>query len=378
MNGVKISTVILLSVVAALTSSILTSAIMLNAFDREPVYVPTKATEIVVINETNSQEGIVSAVFNQAQNSVVHITSRTVERDFLMRLVPIEGTGTGVIISSDGYILTNNHVVGGSESLIVALATGEEVESEIVGVDPNTDLAIIKIDPPRELTVATLGDSDEIRPGQMAIAIGNPYRLDNTVTVGVISAVNRTLTVEGSYRIRGVIQTDAAINPGNSGGPLLNSKGEVIGINSAIITTTEGFQGIGFSIPINIAKEISSELIDRGRVVRPWLGITGTDLTKDIAESLTLSISEGVILVTVEEGGPAEKAGLRGSESHIFSSTFESGDIITEIGGEPTATIDDLIEIKLKYEVGETVEVKYYRDGEIYTTQVTLGESPEP
>jgi S1-C subfamily serine protease len=378
MNGVKIGTVILLSVVAAITSSILTSAIMLNAFEREPVYVPTSASEIVVINETNSQEGIVSAVFNQAQNSVVHITSRTVERDFFMRLVPIEGTGTGVIISPDGYILTNNHVVGGSESLIVALATGEEVESEIVGVDPHTDLAIIKIDPPRELTVATLGDSDEIRPGQMAIAIGNPYRLDNTVTVGVISAVNRTLTVDGSYRIRGVIQTDAAINPGNSGGPLLNSKGEVIGINSAIITTTEGFQGIGFSIPINIAKEISSELIDKGRVVRPWLGITGTDLTKDIAESLNLSITQGVILVTVEEGGPAEKAGLEASKSHIFSTSFIIGDVITEIGGEPTGTIDDLIEIKLKYEVGETVEVKYLREGEVRTTLVTLGESPEP
>ena len=377
MNGVKISTVILLSIVAALTSSILTSVIMLNAFEREPVYVSTPTKEIVVINETNSQEMIVSAVFNKVQNSVVHITSRTVERDFFMRLVPIEGTGTGVIISPDGYILTNNHVVGGSESLIVALATGEEVRATIVGVDPNTDLAIIKIDPPRTLTVAKLGDSSEIRPGQMAIAIGNPYRLDNTVTVGVISAVNRTLTVEGSYRIRGVIQTDAAINPGNSGGPLLNSKGEVIGINSAIITTTEGFQGIGFSIPINIAKDISSELIEKGRVVRPWLGITGTDLTRDMAESLNLSITKGVILVTVEEGGPADNASLEGSKSHLWGEDFVIGDVILEIGGEPTDTIDDLIEIKLKYDVGETVEVKFYRDGEIKTTEVTLGESPE-
>lgn len=378
MNGVKLSTVIILSIIAALTSSLLTSAIILNVFELGPTYVSDTTPEIVIINETCSQEGIVSAVFNQVQNSVVHITSRTSERDFFMRMVPIEGTGTGVIISSDGYILTNNHVVGGSESLIVALATGEEVRAQIVGVDPNTDLAIIKIDPPSALTVAKLGDSDEIRPGQMAIAIGNPYRLDNTVTVGVISAVNRTLTVDGSYRIRGVIQTDAAINPGNSGGPLLNSNGEVIGINSAIITTTEGFQGIGFSIPINIAKEISSELIEKGRVVRPWLGITGTDLTRDMAESLDLSITSGVILVSVEEDGPADKAGLRGSESHIFSSTFEPGDIIIEIGGEKTDTIDDLIEIKLKYEVGETVDVKYYRNGEIYATQVTLGETPEP
>ncbi len=378
MNGVKTSTVILLSVVAALTSSVVTGAIMLNLFEQTPACVPPPASEIVIINESTSQEGIVSAVFNQVQNSVVHITSRGHERDFFMRLVPVEGTGTGVIISTDGYILTNNHVVGGSESLIVALATGEEVEGEIIGVDPHTDLAIIKIDPPGTLTVAKLGDSDEIRPGQMAIAIGNPYRLDNTVTVGVISAVNRTLTVEGSYRIRGVIQTDAAINPGNSGGPLLNSRGEVIGINSAIITTTEGFQGIGFSIPINIAKEISTELIEKGRVIRPWLGITGTDLTRDIAESMNLTISSGVILISVEEDGPVDRAGLKGSESHIFGEDFILGDIIIEIGGEPTETIDDLIEIKLKYEVGETVEVKYYREEEIKTTEVTLVESPEP
>ncbi|MBU2560132.1 trypsin-like peptidase domain-containing protein [archaeon] len=377
MNGVKTSTVVLLSVIAAITSSLVTGAMMLSAFEHEPAYVASPTSEIVIINETSSQEGIVSAVFDRVQNSVVHITSRTSERDFFMRLVPVEGTGTGVIISSDGYILTNNHVVGGSESLIVALATGEEVSAEIVGVDPNTDLAIIKIDPPRTLTVAKLGDSDKIRPGQMAIAIGNPYRLDNTVTVGVISAVNRTLTVDGSYRIRGVIQTDAAINPGNSGGPLLNSKGEVIGINSAIITTTEGFQGIGFSIPINIAKDVSSELIERGRVVRPWLGITGTDLTADMAESLNLSITKGVILVTIEENGPADKAGLVGSISHLWGEDFVIGDVILEIGGEATDTIDDLIEIKLKYRVGETVEVRYYREGEIKTTEVTLGETPE-
>jgi S1-C subfamily serine protease len=257
------------------------------------------------------------------------------------------------------------------------LSTGEEVDADIVGVDPNTDLAIIKIDPPRMLTVAKLGDSSKIGPGQMAIAIGNPYRLDNTVTVGVISAVNRTLTVEGNYRIKGVIQTDAAINPGNSGGPLLNSKGEVIGINTAIITTTEGFQGIGFAIPINLAKEVSSELIEKGKVVRPWLGITGMDLTEDIAESLNLTVTKGVILVDVMEGGPADNAGLKESKSYLEGSDFILGDIIIEIGGEPTDTIDDLIEIKLEYEVGETVEVKYVRDNEVRTTQVTLGESPD-
>lgn len=377
MDGVKTSTVILLSIAIALTSSILTGAIILKGFERGPVYT-SAPLEIVIVNETESQEAIVSTVFNQVKDSVVHITSRTHERDSFMRMIPVEGVGTGVIISPEGYILTNNHVVGDSEYLKVALATGEEVNATIVGVDPNTDLAIIKVDPPIMLTVAKLGDSSKIRPGQMAIAIGNPYRLDNTVTVGVISAVNRTLTVGGNYRIKGVIQTDAAINPGNSGGPLLNSKGEVIGINTAIITTTEGFQGIGFAIPINIAKEVSSELIEKGKVVRPWLGVTVTDLTEEIANSLNLSVTKGVILIDVLEDGPADRAGLRGTKSHLWESDFILGDVIVEIAGEETETIDDLIEIKLKHEIGETVEIKYIRDNEAGTAQVTLGENPEP
>ncbi|MEE8401892.1 MAG: trypsin-like peptidase domain-containing protein [Candidatus Hydrothermarchaeaceae archaeon] len=376
MNGIKTGYVLLFGVVVALLSSIFTGIIIERGIERGPVYSPVPS-EIVIINGTGSQEAIVSTVFNQVKDSVVHITSRTRERDAFMRLTPVEGVGTGVIISAEGYILTNNHVIGDSDELRVTLSSGEDLEASIVGVDVNTDLGIIKIEPPKTLTVAKLGDSDKIKPGQMAIAIGNPYRLDHTVTVGVISAVNRTLTVEGNYRIKGVIQTDAAINPGNSGGPLLNSKGEVIGINSAIITTTRGFQGIGFSIPINIAKKISGELIEKGKVVRPWLGLTGMDLTEDIAESLDIDITKGVILVDVLEGGPVDKAGLVGIESQFLRSDFVLGDIIIEIGGEKTDSIDDLIDIKLKHEVGETVEIKYIRKGEERTVRVTLGENPE-
>lgn len=375
MNGIKTGHVLLFGVAVALLSSLFTGIIIESSVERGPVYSPVPS-EIVIINGTGSQEAIVSTVFNQVKDSVVHITSRTRERDAFMRLTPVEGVGTGVIISADGYILTNNHVIGDPDELRVTLSTGEDLEASIVGVDVNTDLGIIKIDPPKTLTVAKLGDSDKIKPGQMAIAIGNPYRLDHTVTVGVISAVNRTLTVEGNYRIKGVIQTDAAINPGNSGGPLLNSHGEVIGINSAIITTSRGFQGIGFSIPINIAKKIAGELIEKGKVVRPWLGLTGMDLTKDIAESLDIGITKGVILVDVLEGGPVDQAGLVGIESQFLRSDFVLGDIIIEIGGEKTDSIDDLIDIKLKHEVGETVEIKYIRRGEVRTASVTLGENP--
>lgn len=375
MNGIKTGHVLLFGVAVALLSSLFTGIIIESSVERGPVYSPVPS-KIVIINGTGSQEAIVSTVFNQVKDSVVHITSRTRERDAFMRLTPVEGVGTGVIISADGYILTNNHVIGDPDELRVTLSTGEDLEASIVGVDVNTDLGIIKIDPPKTLTVAKLGDSDKIKPGQMAIAIGNPYRLDHTVTVGVISAVNRTLTVEGNYRIKGVIQTDAAINPGNSGGPLLNSHGEVIGINSAIITTSRGFQGIGFSIPINIAKKIAGELIEKGKVVRPWLGLTGMDLTKDIAESLDIGITKGVILVDVLEGGPVDQAGLVGIESQFLRSDFVLGDIIIEIGGEKTDSIDDLIDIKLKHEVGETVEIKYIRRGEVRTASVTLGENP--
>lgn len=363
MDKIKPSTVIILSIVVAFASSMIAGAIIIKGFERGLLYTPIPS-EIVIINGTENQDVIVSTVFNQAKDSVVHITTRTRKMNISAHMVPIEGVGTGVIISPDGYILTNNHVVERSEYLMVTLSTGEELKAAIVGVDPNTDLAIIKIDPPRRLTIAKLGDSSKIKPGQMAIAIGNPYKLDNTVTVGVISAVNRTLTVEGSYRINGVIQTDAAINPGNSGGPLLNSNGEVIGINSAIVTTTRGFQGIGFAIPINIAKEVSGELIKTGKVTRPWIGIIGQGLTKEIADSFNLSVTKGVILVDVIKGDPADKAGLK------------KGDIITEIGGKKTETIDDLIEIKLKYKVGENVKIKYIRDGKIKTTEITLGENP--
>jgi S1-C subfamily serine protease len=210
----------------------------------------------------------------------------------------------------------------------------------------------------------------------MAIAIGNPYGLDNTVTVGVISAVNRSLLSSNNYIIKGIIQTDAAVNPGNSGGPLLNSRGEVIGINSAIVSTTEGFQGIGFAIPINTARDIAFELIEEGKVVRPWLGITGLSITPDISKRYNLTVESGVLIIDVVEGGPAEKAGLQGTKSRDDREDFVMGDIITEMDGQKLETIDELIDVILAHRVGEQVEVKYLRDGIEETVEVRLGERP--
>jgi S1-C subfamily serine protease len=358
---------------SAVSALILVSLGIFYVEERMPGVQPPAPTTII-LNGTVSQEELVPLVVEQASATVVHITSTKVEEDVLMRPVPVEGTGSGVIIDPEGYILTNDHVVVNSDEIEVTLPGRERVQAKLMGADPSTDTAVIKIDYPEPLPAAVLGDSSTIRPGQMAIAIGNPYGLDNTVTVGVISAVNRSLLSSNNYIIKGVIQTDAAVNPGNSGGPLLNSRGEVIGINSAIISTTEGFQGIGFAIPINTAREVARELIERGKVVRPWLGITGLSLTPDIAKRYNLTLDSGVLVVDVVEGGPAELAGLRGTRRTLEGLVL--GDIILEMDGVRLTTIDELIEVILRHGVGDRVEVKYLREGREETVVVRLGERP--
>ncbi len=214
----------------------------------------------IVMNGTATEEDIIAGIIDSVKDSVVHITSTRTAWDFFFRPVPVEGTGSGFIISREGYIATNDHVIAGAEQLRVALADGREYSAEIVGRDPAHDLAVIKINAPG-LMPAVLGNSSTVKPGQFVIAIGSPYRLDNTVTLGVVSAINRTIQTSKGIVINGVIQTDAAINPGNSGGPLISTRGEVIAMNTAILTTTGGYQGIGFSIPINTVRETAEKII---------------------------------------------------------------------------------------------------------------------
>jgi S1-C subfamily serine protease len=366
-----------LCVAIAVTSSIIASAVTITL---EEVYLKRYPTtqierEIVLVNDTLSQEAVVTSVFNKVKDSVVHIICVRREAG-LFGIQETESTGSGMIIDPSGIILTNEHVVENANEVEVILSNGDEFEADVIGTDLITDIAVIKIDPPYPLKPVTLGDSDKIVPGQLAIAIGNPYVLENTITVGIISAVNRTLSSNG-YKIHGVIQTDAAINPGNSGGPLLNSKGEVIGITNAIFTVSGGFQGIGFAIPINTAKKVADELVKRGKVVRPWLGITGTDLTEELARSLRLPIKKGALIMDVVPGGPADKAGLRGTISQPFEEDFVLGDIIVGIDDKEVDDMDTLIEILFQKKVGETVEVKFFREGEILKTKVTLGERPD-
>ncbi len=330
-----------------------------------------KNVRVYIINGRDLRDEIIPRIFNETLPSVVHITTK---RNLSFHPVPVEGTGSGIIIREDGYILTNYHVVGNAEHPMVVLYNGEEYEAEVVGRDPITDLAVLKI-PKTGLKPAKLGDSSKIRVGETAIAIGNPFRFSNTLTVGVISALNRSFRIEStSYVIEGAIQTDAAINPGNSGGPLLNLKGEVIGINTAIFSTTQGFQGIGLAIPINTAKKVAEEIIKKGKVTRAWLGITGTDFIP--SPELNVSLKEGALVITVDPRGPSYGI-LRGTNGTLGEENFTLGDIIVEIDGKKIRNMDDVIKAVLSHRVGDKIKVKFYREGKFYEVEITLGERPK-
>ena len=287
------------------------------------------------------------------------------------------GLGSGVIIDPEGYILTNEHVVADAEKITVTLSDGREFTGAVKGKDPRSDLAVVKIDA-KKLTAASLGDSSAVRSGQWAIALGNPYGLmgagpsaratgaEPTLTVGVISALNRQLprTSRQDRDYSELIQTDAAINPGNSGGPLLNLQGEVIGINVAILTSSRGFEGIGFAIPVNKAKNILNALIEGKKVVYGWLGIQIQDITQDVAEYYGLADHDGVLVYQVLQDSPASKAGLK------------DGDIIKVFDGQAIHHSRELIDHVSSTKAGKRVSVDILREGKRQTLQVDIGERP--
>lgn len=281
------------------------------------------------------------------------------------------GLGSGVIIDTDGYILTNEHVINDADKITVALSDGREFKGEIKGRDLRSDLAIVKVDA-HNLPVADLGDSDSLKIGQWAVAIGNPFGFamqnpEPTVTAGVISALHRSLgkSLSRDRDYNDLIQTDAAINPGNSGGPLVNLKGEVVGINVAIFSTSGGYQGVGFAIPINNAKRVISRLIEGKKILYGWMGVTVQDLSDDLAKYFGLADKNGVLVVEVLEKGPADKAGLKES------------DIIKELDNQAINNVRELLNIVGKMEVGRKVKVAVLRDKKPLTLQVEIGERPE-
>jgi serine protease Do len=270
--------------------------------------------------------------------------------------------GSGFIINHEGYILTNNHVVENADQITVRLANEQEYKAKLIGRDAKTDIAVIKIDNVPNLAVVTMGDSDRLKVGEWVMAIGNPFGLEHTVTAGIVSAKGRYLG-QGSYDQ--FIQTDAAINPGNSGGPLINLRGEVVGINTAIFSRTGGNIGIGFAIPINLAKELLPELEAKGKVTRGWLGVLIQKVTPDIAESLGLAKPEGALVADVMQDSPAAEAGIK------------VGDIIIEFDGHTIKDSNELPLLVARTPVGKVVKVKLLRNNNPVTVEVKIGELKE-
>ncbi len=321
--------------------------------------------QAVVVAQTEDETNNIS-IYRKVAPGVVNITSVVLERDFFYRLVPKEGAGSGAIIDNKGHILTNHHVIRDSEKLEVTLSDGSKWPARFMGSDPENDLAVIKIEAPeKKLTVIPMGDSSQLDVGQKVLAIGNPFGLGQTLTTGIISSLSRSIRSEAGILINDVIQTDAAINPGNSGGPLLDSDGKIIGVNSAIISPTGASVGIGFAVPINIAKRILPELISKGRVSYPWIGASVYPLIPQFAKFLDLRAERGAIIIEVVPNGPADKAGLRGGDRQVQvgnSLLIIGGDVITELNKEKVNSSDDLIRMIRDHRPGDSIELTILRD----------------
>ncbi len=329
--------------------------------------------------ELLGDEAIYVKIYSQAAPAVANINTRTLEYDVFMDPVPVEGAGSGFVIDPRGYILTNFHVVQNAQAISVTLGDRSHYEAKFIGADERNDIALVKIDPKdRKLPALTMGDSESLQVGQRVLAIGNPFGFQSTLTTGVVSALGRTVQTGQTTVIDGAIQTDAAINQGNSGGPLLNSHGEVIGINSAIYTPSGTTAGIGFAIPISTARQIAQDLITEGRVRRASMGVEARVLTPAVAEALHLPVSEGLLIERVTPGGPAEHAGLRGGDRQAvlgMRRILLGGDVVTGIDGRPITGQMDLNLALNRKRPGDVVKVEYYHGGQKMTAQVTLNDA---
>lgn len=330
-------------------------------------------------------ENAVVSLYEQAIPAVVEVNTAAEFREKPFPFepfpqIPQKHQGSGFIIDEQGHILTNYHVIEGVSSVKVTLYDDRTLDAEVVGADPQDDLALLKVDADEvsDITPLPLGDSDAVKPGQMAIALGSPFGLEGSITVGVISGVGRPLRgVVAGRVITNMLQTDAAINPGNSGGPLLNSKGEVIGINTAMESPSYGATGIGFAIPINTAKSVLPSLLQGEEVRRPWLGVKGQAITPELAKRLDLVVNQGVYVVEVVPNSPAEKAGLRESGTDRYGDPTFGGDVITAVDGRAVARVEDLIDYFNTKKPGDEVFLSVYRGNQSITVEVTLGEWPE-
>ena len=324
---------------------------------------------------TDEQNNI--EVYRALSPGVVFIHSTSYSRDFFGFVEPQEGSGSGSILDQQGNILTNYHVIAGAQKLSVSLGGKRDYPAVVVGRDPDTDLAVIRLTekPAGPLTVIPMGDSDKLVVGQKVLAIGNPFGLDRTLTTGVISGLQRPIRARNDRLIEGAIQTDASINPGNSGGPLLDSRGRMIGINSQILSPSGSSAGVGFAVPVSIAKRVVPQLLQNGQVRRPKLGISTRDV-ETIRNQVDLPVDDGVLIVQVARGGGAALAGLRGMQQTEMGD-IELGDIIVGIDSDKVGNSDDLFRVLERHQIGETVQVQIWRNGRRMSVPVRLMESPD-
>src|SRR5215831_13666767 len=303
-------------------------------------------------------------IYKASRDATVNITSTVYRENWFFQVVPEKGTGSGFILTPNGEILTNNHVIsGGSARLTVTLADKKEYKAKVLWNDPRNDLAMVKIDAGRKLQFLKLGESENLVVGQKVLAIGNPFALDGTLTTGIVSALNRNIEPEDGQRLEGMIQTDAAINPGNSGGPLLDSHGNVIGINTAIYGP-QGNIGLGFAMPINRAKAMLDEFQRSGRITRPALGIQTVYVAGDLADMLELPTRGGLLIQSVERGSAAEEAGLRGPRQVVIVGNYRlgvGGDLITAVEGQTVEGNDSLTRVLNRKRAGDPLNLTVYR-----------------
>jgi serine protease Do len=338
---------------------------------------PTPATAPVVMarpvaNQTAAPENVAGAVYDAVGNAVVEIVTSVEGRRGSM---PVGG-GSGVVVDQRGLILTAAHVVEGVENVRVRFANGDVRDAKVLGTDSGNDLALLQVELPEGIPVAPLGDSDQVRVGDVVIAIGSPFGLQGTVTQGIISAVNRTWQPGHGRTRTGLLQTDAPINPGNSGGPLFNVNGEVIGIATMIESPIRGSVGIGFAVPSNTARRLLPQLEAGAQLQPAWLGISGVTVDQALAQEQRLSVDKGVLVVSVVPNSPADQAGLRGGEDTGDGSVPRGGDIIVAIDGTPIETMDQLVEQISRHAPGDTVRLTIVRDGQQQEVTVTLGRWP--
>ena len=332
-----------------------------------------------IVQYTDSERENIT-VYERLNSAVVNITTETVAINWFLEPVPQDGgSGSGSIIDTRGYVVTNNHVIENAYKVFINLADGSQYEGTVVGTDPENDIAVLKFDPPRgvSLRVIPFGESSNLKVGQKVLAIGNPFALERTLTVGIVSGLGRPIQTSNNRIIQGMIQTDASINPGNSGGPLLDSQGRMIGINTMIYSTTGGSVGVGFAVPVNTAKRVVAELIETGRVRRGMIDATMIQIFPALVSYAKLSVSSGLLVSRTRQNGLAERAGIKaGTEPVRYGSSviYLGGDIITSVDGRRTDTLADLYAALEDNKPGETVVVEILRGSTKSQLRVTLAD----